>query len=102
MYGPAITQSQQVAYNTFLSTTAHSYNLSIGLINALSMTQYLVPIYDFGLVEGCMYMLEWYTVGIDAHVDLELHAGIELGSCLMEQPFLTANKLVLGVEYELK
>jgi endo-alpha-1,4-polygalactosaminidase (GH114 family) len=76
--GFALTAQDQLAYNIFLATEAHSRGLSVGLKNDLDQIAELLPHFDWALNEEC-----WAYDECDAL-----------------DPFVAAGKAVFGVEYE--
>jgi hypothetical protein len=78
--GFAITSADQIAYNKWLATEAHSRNLSIGLKNDIDQINDLVNDFDWALNEQCY----------------------EYDECGAYQTFINVNKPVFGVEYNLE
>lgn len=75
-----LTAADQLKYNKWLASEAHSRGLSIGLKNDLDQVSSLVSYFDFAVNEQCF----------------------EYEECDLLKPFTTANKAVLGVEYEME
>lgn len=75
--GFPLTESDQLDYNRFLASEAHSRGLSIGLKNALDLVPQLVSDFDWALNEECLSYDE----------------------CAALAPFIAANKAVFHVEY---
>jgi hypothetical protein len=75
--GFAITADQQVAFLAWLSHEAHERGLSIGLKNAISLTERVVDLFDWALNERCM----------------------EFDECGLLSPFIDDEKAVFHVEY---
>ena len=73
--GFPLTASDQLAYNRWIATTAHSMGMSVALKNDLDQVTDLVS--DFALDEQCF----------------------EFGECDKLTPFIGANKAVFEVEY---
>lgn len=78
--GFPIKASDQLAYNKFLSRSAHSRGLSIGLKNDLNQAAELEPYFDWIINEECFYYQE----------------------CSLLSPFIEAGKPVFVIEYELE
>jgi hypothetical protein len=76
--GFALSESDQLSYNTFLSTEAHKRSLSIGLKNDLDQISILEPYFDFAVNEQCH----------------------QYNECDMLTPFITNNKPVFNAEYK--
>ncbi|ETP49412.1 hypothetical protein F442_05051 [Phytophthora nicotianae P10297] len=72
-----LTADDQLDFNTFLATTAHGLNLTVGLKNDLNQVDDLVSVFDFSVNEQCVHYNE----------------------CDMLVPFIKANKPVFGIEY---
>ncbi|OWZ20284.1 Endoglucanase [Phytophthora megakarya] len=72
-----LTASDQLDFNKFLATTAHSLNLTVGLKNDLNQIDDLVSYFDFSINEQCVHYDE----------------------CDLLVPFIKANKPVFGIEY---
>ncbi len=77
--GFPLTADDQLAYNRFLASEAHSRGLSIGLKNDLDQIPDLLSDFDWALNEECFSYNE----------------------CDLLAPFAEAGKAVFGVEYEL-
>jgi hypothetical protein len=77
--GFPITSADQIAYNTWIATTAHSMGMSVALKNDLDQIPDLASKFDFALDEQCF----------------------QYGECSALQPFINANKAVFEVEYNL-
>jgi len=77
--GFPLTASDQLAYNRWIATTAHSIGMSVALKNDLDQVTELVPDFDFALDEQCF----------------------EFSECDKLTPFISANKAVFEVEYSL-
>jgi len=75
--GFPLTYADQINFNTFLATTAHSKSLSIGLKNDLDQVKDLVNVFDWALNEQCNQYQE----------------------CKDLTPFITAGKAVFNCEY---
>ena len=75
--GFPLTAANQLAYNEFLASTAHSLGLSIGLKNDVDQTSQLQPYFDWALDEECNKYTECNTLA----------------------PFTAANKAVFNAEY---
>jgi len=75
--GFPISYTQQLAYNRMIAEEAHRRGLSIGLKNDLDQIDDLVDQYDFAVNEQC----------------------VEYDECRRLEPFIAANKAVLGIEY---
>jgi len=78
--GFPLTASEQLTYNNWLATQAHSRNLSIGLKNDIDQIDDLVNNFDWALNEQCY----------------------EYNECVGYHTFGMANKPVFGVEYNLE
>ncbi len=76
--GFSLTAQDQLDYNTWLATAAHSRNLSIGLKNDLDQIPVLVSHFDWALNEQCY----------------------QFNECDLLRPFTDAGKAVFGVEYQ--
>jgi hypothetical protein len=77
--GFPLTYNDQISFNTFLATTAHSNSLGIALKNDLDQITDLVSSFDFAVNEQCYQYSE----------------------CADLSKFINQGKAVLGVEYEL-
>ena len=77
--GFPLNYQDQLTYNQWLAEQAHQRGLSIGLKNDLDQIPDLLAHFDWALNEECFSYNE----------------------CHLLQPFITANKAVFGVEYEL-
>lgn len=75
--GLGLTANDSVTYMTFLSTTAHSYNLSIGLKNALDILPTLSDEIQFAVNEQC----------------------VQYDECSSYGPLFEANKAIFHIEY---
>jgi len=75
--GFGLTAADQINFNTFIATQAHSRGLSVGLKNDLDQVTSLVSSFDWALDEQCNQYSE----------------------CNLLNPFQTAGKAVFGVEY---
>lgn len=75
--GLGITAADQLDFNTFIATEAHSRGLSVGLKNDLDQVVALLPNFDWALSEQCN----------------------QYDECSDLTPFVTANKAVFGTEY---
>lgn len=75
--GFPLTYQDQINYNVWLATAAHSRGLSIGLKNDLDQIADLLPYFDWALNEQCFQFAECETL----------------------LPFVQAGKAVFGVEY---
>lgn len=73
-----ITASDQLAFNSYLANTAHSFGLAIGLKNDLTQIQTLEPLFDFAINEQCIAYQE----------------------CDYLAPFKTSQKLIVNIEYD--
>jgi hypothetical protein len=78
--GFPLTDADQIAYNTWLATAAHSRGLSIGLKNDLDQVNDLVSSFDWALNEQCF----------------------QYNECGALAPFTKAGKAVFEVEYSLQ
>ena len=78
--GFPLTYQDQLRFNTFLANAAHSLQLSVGLLNDFDQTSALEPYFDWAQVEQCF----WYK------------------ECNLLQPFISAGKAVLAIEYDLQ
>ncbi|GBF94312.1 hypothetical protein Rsub_06934 [Raphidocelis subcapitata] len=78
--GFQISAADQIAYNTWLATTAHGLGLGCGLKNDVNQIADLAPSFDFFVNEQCMQYEE----------------------CGMYSPALKANKPVFNIEYKSK
>lgn len=76
--GFALSETDQLSYNTFLSIEAHKRGLSIGLKNDLSQVDELEPYFDFAINEQCHQFSE----------------------CATLTPFINKNKPVFNTEYK--
>jgi hypothetical protein len=77
--GFSLTAADQLAYNRWLASTAHSMGMSVALKNDLDQVTDLVSNFDFALDEQCF----------------------EFSECDKLAPFISANKAVFEVEYSL-
>jgi hypothetical protein len=77
--GFPLTADDQLTYNTFLANAAHSTGLSVALKNDVDQVNDLLPYFDFTINEQCF----------------------EYQECNTLIPFITANKAVFNVEYDL-
>ena len=77
--GFPLTAADQIKFNTYLASAAHTRGLSVGLKNDLDQVRQLQPIFDWALSEQCFQYKE----------------------CAMLQPFIDAGKAVFEVEYKL-
>lgn len=79
--GFALTEQDQVSYDTFIANETHARGMSIGLKNGADTTfvKDMVPIVDWTLNEQCF----------------------EFSECSTLKPFIDAGKAVLQVEYNL-
>lgn len=77
--GFPLSSTDQINYNTWLSTKAHERNLLIALKNDIDQVSQLVDIFDFAVNEQCF----------------------EFNECEKLLPFIEQGKAVLGVEYNL-
>jgi hypothetical protein len=75
--GFPLTAADQLAYNEWIATTAHSLGLSVGLKNDVDQTAQLEPYFDWALDEQCNQYSE----------------------CDTESVFTNANKAVFNAEY---
>jgi len=75
--GFALSETDQLAYNTFLSVEAHQRALSIGLKNDLEQVTSLEPYFDFAINEQCH----------------------QYNECDRLTPFIQNNKPVFNAEY---
>ena len=78
--GFPLTANDQLVYNNWLATEAHSRNLSIGLKNDIDQINDLIGSFDWALNEQCY----------------------QYNECDGYQAFITADKPVFGVEYNLE
>ena len=77
--GFPLTSNDQIAYNKWIAATVHSMGLSVALKNDLDQVTDLVSDFDFALNEQCF----------------------EFSECDKLTPFISANKAVFEVEYNL-
>jgi len=77
--GFPLNYQDQLNYNLFLSREAHARGLAIGLKNDLNQIPDLVNHFDFAINESCY----------------------DYDECSLLDPFIQADKPVLGIEYEL-
>jgi hypothetical protein len=77
--GLPLTYQDQLNYNLFLESTAHSLGLAAGLKNDIDQIPILVNYFDWELNEECFYYNECNTL----------------------QPFIAAGKPVFNIEYNL-
>ena len=77
--GFLLTADDQLAFDRWLADDAHAHGLGVGLKNTLSLADQLEPRFDFAILEQCFQYRE----------------------CNLVQPFLSADKPVLDVEYKL-
>jgi hypothetical protein len=77
--GFPLSASDQLTYNKWLASTAHSLDLSIALKNDLAQARQLQPYFDYALDEQCFQYSE----------------------CSLLRPFVAAHKAVFEVEYNL-
>jgi hypothetical protein len=75
--GFPLTRADQLDFNTFLATEAHARGLSVGLKNAVELTNDLVEVFDWSLNEECL----------------------QYDECTALRPFIEADKAVFHVEY---
>lgn len=75
--GLGLTENDAVNYVNFLSETAHSFNLSVGLKNGGAIVEKVVNVTQWVVVEQC----------------------IQYDECEMYRPFVDAEKPVFNVEY---
>jgi len=75
--GFPLTAADQINFNTFLATEAHSRGLSVGLKNDGDQAKQLQPSFDWALNEQCY----------------------EFKECDLLNPFITAGKAVFNTEY---
>lgn len=73
-----LTAENQLDYNRFIAEEAHKRGLSVGLKNNLNQVAELEPFFDFSVNEQCF----------------------QYDECDLLEPFITAGKPVLTVEYE--
>jgi len=78
--GFPLTAADQVDFNSFLATTAHTYDLGIGLKNDLDQISQLASKFDFAVNEQCY----------------------QYGECDSLSTFISQGKAVFGVEYEIQ
>jgi len=76
--GFALSELDQLSYNTFLSLEAHKRSLSIGLKNDLNQANALEPYFDFSVNEQCH----------------------QYNECDLLAPFIQNNKPVFNAEYK--
>lgn len=76
--GFPLAANDQITYNTWLATEAHSRGLSIGLKNDLDQIATLLPHFDWALNEQCF----------------------QYDECNLLLPFIQAGKAVFSVEYK--
>ncbi|KAG1709007.1 hypothetical protein DVH05_022640 [Phytophthora capsici] len=72
-----LTAADQLDFNKFLATTAHSLNLTVGLKNDMDQIDDLVSVFDFSVNEQC----------------------VQYDECDTLVPFIKADKPVFGIEY---
>ena len=77
--GLPLAPADQIRYNTWLASAAHSRGLSVGLKNDLNQAAELQPLFDWALNEQCFQYKE----------------------CSSLVPFVNAGKAVFQVEYSL-
>lgn len=77
--GFPLTAADQIDFNSFLATTAHAYDLGIGLKNDLDQIPQLASKFDFAVNEQCY----------------------QYGECASLSTFINQGKAVFGVEYEI-
>lgn len=77
--GFPLTAADQISFNSFLATTAHSYDLGIALKNDLEQVSQLASQFDFAVNEQCF----------------------EYDECDDLKTFINQGKAVFGVEYDL-
>jgi hypothetical protein len=77
--GFPITAADQLDFNTFLATTAHSLDLGIALKNDIDQAAALQPVFDFAINEQCF----------------------QYDECAALLDFISAGKAVFQVEYSL-
>jgi hypothetical protein len=77
--GFPLSRADQLTFNRWLASAAHSRGLSVGLKNALGIADELEPDFDFAIVEQCFFYSE----------------------CGLTKPFVEAGKSVIVVEYDL-
>ncbi|CAM5536329.1 hypothetical protein SALBM311S_01944 [Streptomyces alboniger] len=77
--GFPLTASDQLRYNRLVAELAHDRGLAVGLKNDLDQIPQLVADFDFAVNEQCA----------------------QYGECAALKPFITADKAVFHVEYEL-
>ncbi|KAL7771380.1 hypothetical protein CFE70_001323 [Pyrenophora teres f. teres 0-1] len=75
--GLSLTPADAISYLTFLSATATTYSLSLGLKNSLSILPSVSSLIDFAVNEQCF----------------------QLGECTAYTSFLASNKPVFNIEY---
>jgi hypothetical protein len=75
--GFPLSYQDQIAFNTWLASEAHSRGLSIGLKNDLDQIKDLVDDFDWALNEQCF----------------------QYNECHLLLPFIQAGKAVFGIEY---
>lgn len=76
--GFPLTAADQLAYNTWIANTVHSFGMSVALKNDGDQAKTLEPLFDFGLVEECARYKE----------------------CQDFFPFRDNNKAVFAAEYQ--
>ncbi|KAG7375830.1 hypothetical protein PHYPSEUDO_015146 [Phytophthora pseudosyringae] len=72
-----LTADDQLDFNKFLASTAHSLNLTVGLKNDMDQIDALVQAFDFSVNEQC----------------------VQYDECDTLVPFIKADKPVFGIEY---
>ena len=77
--GFALTASDQLAYDTWVANAAHALGLAVGLKNDLDQAARLAPYFDFSVLEQCFQYRE----------------------CAKADPFISARKAVVDIEYAL-
>ncbi|KAK6355925.1 hypothetical protein TWF718_000303 [Orbilia javanica] len=75
--GFKITKAQQIAYNKMLADISHNLKMTVALKNDLEQAKILARYFDYAVNEQCSYYNE----------------------CDMLEPFLSAGKAVVGLEY---
>jgi hypothetical protein len=76
--GFPLSSTDQLAFNKFLASAAHSRGLSVALKNDLDQTIQLEPFFDFAVNEQCFQYHE----------------------CSQLTPFINGNKAVFSIEYQ--
>ena len=76
--GFPLTYADQIAYNTWVANTVHSYGMKVALKNDQDQTADLIHLHDFAIVESC----------------------VQYDECSTSSPFIQAGKQVFETEYK--